>query len=210
MLVPGGFGVRGTEGKIAAIQWARENDVPFFGICLGMQLAVVEYARNVLGLEDAVSREFDKSAEHAVIELMDDQHQVTQMGGTMRLGAYDCKLTDGSLARRLYGKELISERHRHRFEVNPAYHPQLDGELKITGWSPDGILAEIVESPSHRWFLGCQFHPEFKSKPLAPHPLFAGFVRAAAKLAKERGRPGLGSPEAESPETPVSLTPAEA
>ena len=190
VLVPGGFGVRGTEGKIAAIRWAREQDVPFFGICLGMQLAVVEYCRNVLGLVGAMSREFDPDPTHPVIELMDEQRHVVDKGGTMRKGAYPCALEEGSLARRVYGVPEISERHRHRYEVNPAYHDRLQGDLRITGWSPDGVLAEIVEHGAHRWFLGCQFHPEFKSRPLAPHPLFASFVKACVARRAELAEPG--------------------
>jgi CTP synthase len=178
VLVPGGFGVRGSEGKIAAIRWARETKVPFFGICLGMQLAVVEYCRNVLGLHGANSREFDSDPSHAVVELMDEQRKVTAVGGTMRLGAYPCRLDKGSIVRKIYGSDAIDERHRHRYEVNPAYHDQLKGELSITGWSPDGILAEMVEHKDHPWFVGCQFHPEFKSRPLDPHPLFASFIKA--------------------------------
>jgi CTP synthase len=179
VLVPGGFGARGTEGKIAAIRYARERGIPFFGICLGMQLAVVEYCRNVLGLKGVMSREFDSEPAHPVVELMNEQRQVTDKGGTMRLGAFPCLLTEGSKVQRIYGKAEISERHRHRYEVNPAYHGQLDGELRITGWSPDGVLAEMVELREHPWFIACQFHPEFKSRPLAPHPLFASFVKAA-------------------------------
>ncbi|MCB9680406.1 MAG: CTP synthase [Alphaproteobacteria bacterium] len=178
VLVPGGFGVRGTEGKIAAIRWARETGTPFFGICLGLQMAVVEYCRNVLGLRGAMSREFDPDPAHPVIEMMNEQREVTQLGGTMRLGTYPCVLDDGSLARRIYGGEQIDERHRHRYEVNPAYHEHLRDGLVISGWSPDRKLAEIVELRDHPWFLGCQFHPEFKSRPLEPHPLFASFVKA--------------------------------
>jgi CTP synthase len=178
VLVPGGFGSRGTEGKIAAIRYARTQKVPFFGICLGMQLAVVEYCRDALGLKGAMSREFDPDPAHPVVELMNAQREVTQLGGTMRLGAFPCRIEDGSLARRIYGDAEISERHRHRYEVNPAYHAHLTNDLFISGWSPDGVLAEIVEHRDHPWFLGCQFHPEFKSRPLAPHPLFASFVKA--------------------------------
>lgn len=179
ILVPGGFGARGTEGKILAIGYARENGLPFFGICLGMQLAVVEYSRNVLGLAGANSREFDPDAKHTVIELMDEQHQVTQVGGTMRLGTYPCNLAEGSVARRIYGSKSIDERHRHRYEVNPAYHDQLNGAgLRISGLSPDGHLAEMVELADHPHFVACQFHPEFKSRPLEPHPLFSSFAKA--------------------------------
>jgi CTP synthase len=180
VLVPGGFGERGTEGKIAAIHYARTKGVPFFGICLGMQLAVVEYARNVLGLAGAMSREFDDDPAHPLIELMDEQRHVVDKGGTMRLGTFPCVLEEGTVARRVYGATEIDERHRHRYEVNPAYHEQLRaGGLTISGMSPDGVLAEVVELADHPWFLGCQFHPEFKSRPLEPHPLFASFVKAA-------------------------------
>ncbi|TNE84364.1 MAG: CTP synthase [Deltaproteobacteria bacterium] len=189
VLVPGGFGVRGTEGKIAAIRYARENKVPFFGICLGLQMAVVEYARHVLGLDGANSREFDPQPKHAVIELMDEQRQVTQKGGTMRLGSYPCDLGADTLAHAIYGGDHIDERHRHRFEVNPAFHKALiDGGLKISGWSPDRVLAEIVELDDHPWFLACQFHPEFKSRPLAPHPLFASYVKAVAEAKRAKSR----------------------
>jgi len=187
VLVPGGFGVRGTEGKIAAIRYAREQGLPFFGICLGLQLAVVEYARNVLGLKGAMSREFDADPAEPVIELMDEQRKVSDKGGTMRLGAFPCELAEGSLAHRVYGKTSISERHRHRYEVNPKYHEALVAAgMRISGTSPDGLLAEMVEVPTHPWFLACQFHPEFKSRPLAPHPLFAGYVRAVLDARRQR------------------------
>ncbi len=182
VLVPGGFGERGVEGKISAIRWARENGVPFFGICLGMQLAVIEYARNVLGVADAHSREFSANTDSLFIELMDDQHNVVGKGGTMRLGAWPCVLRPGSLAAKVYGAEEISERHRHRYEVNPARFEALEaGGLLITGRSPDGKLAEMVELPEHPYFLACQFHPEFKSRPLQPHPMFVAFARAALR-----------------------------
>ena len=202
VLIPGGFGERGTEGKIAAIRWAREGQVPFFGICLGLQLTVVEFARDVIGLSGAMSREFEKDPKHPVIELLETQRGVEAKGGTMRLGAYPCELVDGTLARRIYGVAQISERHRHRYEVNPAYHEQiLAGGLTISGWSPDHRLAEIVELAGHPWFLACQFHPEFKSRPLDPHPLFASFVRAtlARRRAHEqadRARPAEPASEA--------------
>jgi CTP synthase len=183
--VPGGFGSRGTEGKIAAIRHARTHNLPFFGICLGMQLAVVEYCRNALGLKGAMSREFDPDPTHAVVEMMNDQREITQKGGTMRLGAFPCALEPSSLVRRIYGADEISERHRHRYEVNPAYHEHLQGDLAITGWSPDHRLAEMVEHRTHRYFVGCQFHPEFKSKPLAPHPLFASFIKACLGFKSE-------------------------
>jgi len=189
VLVPGGFGERGTEGKIAAIRWARENRVPFFGICLGMQLAIVEYARNVAGLQGAMSREFDPDPKHPVIELMNEQRHVVDKGGTMRLGAYPCELAEDSLARRIYGADTIEERHRHRFEVNPAYHAQLQEQgLSISGWSPDRVLAEVAEISGHPWFLGCQYHPEFKSRPLDPHPLFTSFIKAAAEHRRKHSR----------------------
>jgi CTP synthase len=188
VLVPGGFGDRGSEGKIEAVRYARENAVPFFGICLGLQVAVIEFARNVLGLVRASSREFDPGAEHLVIELMDEQQQVVDKGGTMRLGAYPCTLGEGSLAHRVYASNEISERHRHRYEVNPAYHQALQtGGMRLSGMSPNGKLVEMVELPEHPYFLCCQFHPEFKSKPLAPHPLFSAFVRAALAVRTQRG-----------------------
>jgi CTP synthase len=182
VLVPGGFGVRGSEGKIAAVRWAREQKVPFFGICLGLQMAVVEYARDVLGLAHANSLEFDERSPHPVVTLMESQVQVKDKGGTMRLGAYKCVLKSGSLAQALYGSEEISERHRHRYEVNNQYRGRLqEGGMVFSGLNPDLNLVEMIELPreAHPYFIGCQFHPEFKSKPFAPHPLFAGFVRAA-------------------------------
>ena len=180
ILVPGGFGERGSEGKIAAVRYAREHGVPYLGICLGMQMAVVEFARNVLGLKDANSREFDQSAEHAVIDLMEEQKEITMKGGTMRLGSYPCRIEEGSLAFSVYGSTEINERHRHRYEVNNSYREQLAAAgLRATGTSPDGLLCEIVELKDHPWFFGCQFHPEYKSKPNAPHPVFTAFVRAA-------------------------------
>ncbi|MBI5500230.1 MAG: CTP synthase [Deltaproteobacteria bacterium] len=180
VLVPGGFGQRGTEGKIAAIRWAREKRIPFFGICLGMQMAVVEFARHVCGLEKANSSEFDEKAPHKVIDLMESQKSVTAKGGTMRLGAWPCKLVADSRVRQMYGEAEISERHRHRYEVNNAYREKLvEKGLVLSGVSPDGTLVEMVEIADHPWFVGCQFHPEFKSKPMAPHPLFARFVGAA-------------------------------
>jgi CTP synthase len=189
IMVPGGFGDRGIEGKIAAVRYARTHSVPFFGICLGMQVAVIEFARSVIGLEQANSREFDASAEHTVIELMDEQQNVTNLGGTMRLGAYPCVLEEGSLAARLYGKGQISERHRHRYEVNPEYHTVLrDHGLRLSGLSPSGRLVEVVELPQHPHFVGCQFHPEFKSGPLRPHPLFSAFVKAGLDHRKRRDR----------------------
>jgi CTP synthase len=187
ILVPGGFGHRGTEGKIRAARYAREENVPYFGICLGMQLAVVEFARSVAALERANSSEFDEKTPHPVIDLLPEQRDVTDMGGTMRLGAYPCVLEDGTEARRLYGSTEISERHRHRYEFNPDYKDILQEKgLRISGNSPDGRLVEMIEHPDHPWFVGCQFHPEFKSRPWSPHPLFAGFI--AASLAHRRSR----------------------
>ena len=190
ILVPGGFGERGSQGKIAAIQWARERQVPFLGICLGMQMAVVEFARNVLGLVGANSQEFDQDANHPVIHLMEEQKEVTMKGGTMRLGAYPCRIDEGSLAHSIYGSTEIAERHRHRYEVNNAYRDKLaNAGLRPTGTSPDGLLCEIIELKGHPWFFGCQFHPEYKSKPNQPHPVFVAFVRAAleARSRKEAG-----------------------
>ncbi|MFV8753314.1 CTP synthase [Nannocystaceae bacterium ST9] len=189
VLVPGGFGERGSAGKIEAIRWARENKMPFFGICLGMQLAVIEYARDVAGISDAQSGEFDSEAASQLIALMPSQAQVTRKGGTMRLGAYDCDLVANTLARRIYGVARISERHRHRYEVNNAFRERLTAAgLVLCGLSPDGSLVEMVELPSsaHPYFIGCQFHPEFKSRPTAPHPLFTAFIGAAIEQHKRR------------------------
>jgi CTP synthase len=180
LLVPGGFGIRGIEGKIRAITWAREAAVPFFGICLGMQCAVIEYARNVGALGKANSTEFDDASPHPVIHLMEAQKGVVDKGATMRLGAYDCHLAPGSRSEKAYGKRLISERHRHRYEFNNAYREQLhEAGLTATGTNPELDLVEVVEIPKHPWFVGVQFHPEYKSQPLKPHPLFTGFIRAA-------------------------------
>jgi CTP synthase len=187
ILVPGGFGDRGLEGKIRAIRFARERRVPFFGICLGMQMAVVEYARHVCGLEGANTVEADPKAVHPVIHLMPGQRGIQEKGATMRLGAYPCVLKDGSLAARVYGKSRISERHRHRFEVNNEYREKLEGlGLSLSGVSPDGLLVEMVELPNHPYFIGCQFHPEFKSRPHTPHPLFTELVRAGHEYAQVR------------------------
>ena len=182
ILVPGGFGQRAFEGKIEAARYARENDIPFLGICLGLQAAVCEFARNVAGLTGATSAEFDENADHTVIDLMPEQEDVEEKGGTMRLGAYPCKLDKDSLAYEVYGEEVIYERHRHRYEVNNAYRDTLvNAGLRISGLSPDGRLTEMVEIPGHPWFLASQGHPEFKSRPTKPHPLFKGFVGAALK-----------------------------
>jgi CTP synthase len=188
LLVPMGFGQRGTEGKIAAVRYAREEGIPFFGICFGMQMAVIEFARNVCGLRNANSSEVDPNTPHPVIALMDQQKGVAQKGGTMRLGAYPCVLQDGSLAARLYGKKRISERHRHRYEFNNAYREACAAKgLVFSGLSPDGDLVEIIELRSHPWFIGVQFHPEFKSRPFDCHPLFKGFIRAALQRRLEYG-----------------------
>jgi CTP synthase len=180
ILVPGGFGERGSEGKIAAIRFAREQRVPFFGICLGMQLAVVEHARHCADLDGAASAEFSPDTEHPVITLMEEQKQKADLGGTMRLGAYDCALAPDTKARAAYGANAIEERHRHRFEFNDAYREQLEATgLVIAGIHPPSGLVEMVERADHPWFVGCQFHPEFKSRPGEPHPLFREFVAAA-------------------------------
>ena len=191
ILVPGGFGSRGVDGKIAAIKYARENKVPFLGICLGMQCTVIEYARDVLGWKDANSTEFDERTKHPVIDLMEEQRGITQKGGTMRLGAYPCVLEKGSLAAKLYGpalkagdKDVVFERHRHRYEFacdSAGKDALAAAGLKVSGVSPDGKLAEIVELPGHPFFIACQFHPEFKSRPTKPHPLFTGLVAASMK-----------------------------
>jgi CTP synthase len=193
ILVPMGFGPRGTEGKIAAVRYAREHQVPFLGICFGMQMACIEFARNVCGLSGANSTEVDPDTPHPIIDLMTAQKGLTQKGGTMRLGAYPCVLAEGSLAQRIYGKKRIFERHRHRYEFNNEYRGLLEKKgLVFSGISPDGMLVEMIELPEHPWFLACQFHPEFKSRPLDPHPIFRGFVRAAiAHQAAVRETPSL-------------------
>ncbi|MGC8719145.1 MAG: CTP synthase [Thermodesulforhabdaceae bacterium] len=200
ILVPGGFGKRGTEGKIKAIKYAREHKIPYFGICLGMQLAVVEFARNVVGLQDAHSQEFNSHTPHPVVYLMREwfdyksqqrirRDEMSNMGGTMRLGAYPCVLEEGSLAMEAYGVKEIWERHRHRFEFNNEYRDILEKHgMKFTGLSPDRNLVEIIELRDHPWFLGCQFHPEFKSRPLEAHPLFRAFIGKALELAEREGK----------------------
>ena len=196
ILVPGGFGVRGIEGKVQAVRFAREQDIPFLGLCLGLQCAVIEFARSQLHLPDANSSEFDPTTAHPVIDLMESQQSVDEMGGTMRLGLYPAALEDGSLARRLYGKELIYERHRHRFEVNNRYRADLEqAGMRLSGLAPDDSLVEIIELPGHPFFIASQFHPEFKSRPDRSHPLFAGFVGAAA----ERRRAATGQVPVEAP-----------
>jgi CTP synthase len=182
VLVPGGFGDRGIEGKIEATRWARENKVPFFGICLGMQCAVVEYARNVANLKGANSSEIDPNTKFPVIDLMPDQKGIDKMGGTMRLGKYECKIADDTNSLNAYGESVISERHRHRYEFNNDFREKLVSKgLIIAGTSPDNRLVEIVELKNHPWFVGVQFHPEFKSRPNRPHPLFREFIKAAMK-----------------------------
>jgi CTP synthase len=189
ILVPGGFGDRGTEGKIASIGYARQNKIPFFGICLGMQLAVVEFARNVAKLAGANSAEFDKDTKYPVVDLMNDQKNTRNKGGTMRLGAFPCTLQAGTVAAEAYGTTDVSERHRHRYEVSNEHREQLaKAGLVLSGLSPDKRLVEMVELTDHPYFVGCQFHPEFKSRPAAPHPLFARFVRAALERQTQRIR----------------------
>lgn len=185
VVVPGGFGVRGIEGKLNVIKYARTNNLPFLGLCLGMQCAVIEYARNVVGLKGANSKEFDENAQYPVIDLMLEQKNVQAYGGTMRLGAYDCIVKKGTKAHKAYKADLISERHRHRYEVNNEFIKQLtDAGLVFSGMSPDGMLAEMVELPKLDWFVASQFHPEFKSRPEHPHPLFKGLIDAAVKRVK--------------------------
>jgi CTP synthase len=187
ILVPGGFGKRGVEGMIAAIRYAREEKVPYFGICLGMQTMVIEYARNVCGLDKAHSTEFDPATPNRVIYKLRELKGVDELGGTMRLGAYPCRLAEGSFARAAYRAEEISERHRHRYEFNREFEPILTSHgLKLTGITPDGVYVEICEIANHPWYLGCQFHPEFKSKPLEPHPLFSAFIGASWKYREQK------------------------
>ncbi len=192
LLVPGGFGERGVEGMVEAVRWARENGLPFLGICLGLQTAIIEFARNMCKLSEANSSEFEAECENPVIALMESQRDVADLGGTMRLGAYPCKLAAGSRAAQIYGADEVSERHRHRYEVNNSYREVLrEYGMHCSGVSPDGSLVEVIELPAHPWFVGCQFHPELKSRPMRPHPLFAGFVKAArtSKLARAAETP---------------------
>ncbi len=187
LLVPGGFGDRGIQGKILAIQYAREKQVPFFGICLGMQLACIEFARNVCGIPAASSREFDPKAPEPVIDLMEEQKKLINKGATTRLGAYACAIEKDTLAQRIYQDRNISERHRHRYEFNNLYRDRLaDHGMVFSGLSPDGVLVEIIELPSHPHFIACQFHPEFKSRPMAPHPLFTHFIKASLRNAQRQ------------------------
>ena len=187
ILVPGGFGKRGIEGMLNGIRYAREKKVPYFGICLGMQTACIEFARNVCGLDEANSSEFDQATPHRIIYKLRELTGIDELGGTMRLGAWTCKLEPNSQAAKAYGATEISERHRHRYEFNREYEAVLTGGgLRITGATPDGTYVEIVEIPDHPYFLGCQFHPEFKSKPLEPHPLFSAFVKASYENGRKR------------------------
>ncbi len=180
VVVPGGFGNRGVDGKVAAIRWAREQRVPFLGLCLGMQTAVIEWARNQAGLTDASSAELDPDTQHAVIHLLPEQQDVVDLGGTMRLGVYPCRIAEGSMAARLYGDQVVYERHRHRYEFNNAYRNLfLESGYRISGSSPDGRLVELIELPGHPFFTACQYHPEFLSRPGRPHPLFRGLIEAA-------------------------------
>ncbi|HTV58209.1 MAG TPA: CTP synthase [Verrucomicrobiae bacterium] len=221
ILVPGGFGKRGIQGMVYAITYAREKKIPFFGVCLGMQCATIEYARRAAGITDADSTEFDANTPHRVIYKLRELLGVDEMGGTMRLGAWPCKLEAGSFAHKAYGVLEISERHRHRYEFNCEYQETLTrAGFRITGRTPDGVYVEIIEVPDHPWFLGCQFHPEFKSKPLAPHPLFAAFIRAshdhrrarlgAAELASKSRASAPAAATASAPPAPASASaPAE-
>ncbi|HTB93575.1 MAG TPA: gamma-glutamyl-gamma-aminobutyrate hydrolase family protein, partial [Candidatus Sulfotelmatobacter sp.] len=209
LLVPGGFGKRGIEGMLIAIRYAREHKVPYFGICLGMQTACVEFARNVVGLADANSSEFDPATPHRVIYKLRELRGVEELGGTMRLGAWTCKIEPGTLAHQIYGKLEISERHRHRYEFNRDYEKTLTSAgLQITGRTPDENYVEIIEAPEHPWFLGCQFHPEFKSKPLEPHPLFGAFIGAALAHKLQKSRPtSAATSEAQSPAPTLRAAP---
>jgi CTP synthase len=210
ILVPGGFGKRGIQGMVYTIQFAREQRIPFFGICLGMQCATIEYARSAAGLKQADSTEFDPQTPHRVIYKLRELLGVEEMGGTMRLGAWPCKLEPGSFAYKAYGTPEISERHRHRYEFNREYEKTLlAAGLRISGRTPDENYVEIVEVPDHPWFLGCQFHPEFKSKPLEPHPLFAAFVGAALdhKLQKSRPAPNITAAETQPPAPALRAAP---
>ena len=196
ILIPGGFGGRGIEGKIRAARVARERGVPFLGICLGMQVAVFEFARHCADMPGANSTEFDPETEWPVVDLLPEQKEVADLGGTMRLGADPVKVHDGTRARELYGEAVIYERHRHRYEVSNDYREQLEkAGLVLSGLSPDKRLVEMVELPGHRYFVACQFHPEFKSKPNKPHPLFTWFVRAGLELHRERARGVTAAPE---------------
>ena len=189
LVVPGGFGIRGIEGKLNVIRYARENNIPFLGLCLGMQCAVIEYARNVVGLKDANSMEFNENTPYPVIDLMTEQKNVEGYGGTMRLGQFECHIQKGTKAEQAYGTNVIFERHRHRYEVNNEYRTQIaEKGLVFSGLSPDGMLCEMVELPQNDWFVACQFHPEFKSRPEKPHPLFAGLINAVLKQKESKSK----------------------
>ena len=189
LVVPGGFGIRGIEGKLNVIRYARENNIPFLGLCLGMQCAVIEYARNVVGLKDANSMEFNENTQYPVIDLMTEQKNVEGYGGTMRLGQFECHIQKGTKAEQAYGTNVIFERHRHRYEVNNEYRTQIaEKGLVFSGLSPDGMLCEMVELPQNDWFVACQFHPEFKSRPEKPHPLFAGLINAVLKQKESKSK----------------------
>ncbi|MGE5092390.1 MAG: CTP synthase [Bacillota bacterium] len=198
LLIPGGFGERGVDGMIEAIRWARENGLPFFGICLGLQVAIIEFARNVCALPDTNSTEFEPECATPVISLMQSQRDISNLGGTMRLGAYTARLRPGSKVAQAYGTQEISERHRHRWEVSNAYRDVLaEFGLRLSGQSPDGGLVEVIELPDHPWFIGCQFHPELKSRPTRPHPLFAAFIAAAVRRHEARRAPAAAPELAE-------------
>jgi len=195
LLIPGGFGVRGVEGMLNAIGSARRSGLPFFGICLGLQTAIIEFTRSVCGLRNAHSMEWDADTEHPVICLMDAQRQITDRGGSMRLGSFTARLQPGSRAAEVYGALEISERHRHRYEVNNAYRDALnDAGMRVSATSPDGNLVEMIELPEHPWFLATQFHPELKSRPNHPHPLFASFIAAAVRRRAEGAPEGAEEP----------------
>jgi CTP synthase len=193
VVVPGGFGNRGVDGKVAAIRWAREQRVPFLGLCLGMQCAVIEWARNQAGLTGATSAELDSDTPHPVIHLLPEQQDVVDLGGTMRLGVYPCRLAPGTMGHRLYGDEVVYERHRHRYEFNNAYRNLfLESGYEISGTSPDGRLVELIELKDHPFFTACQYHPEFLSRPGRPHPLFRGLVEAAQQRLPGSPREAIG------------------
>jgi CTP synthase len=200
ILVPGGFGDRGTEGKIAAAKFARENKVPYYGLCLGLQIAVIEFARNVLKLEGANSTEFDSRPAHPVINMMEEQKKIIDKGATMRLGSYECALTPGTLAHKAYGADSVRERHRHRYEVNNAYVSQMQrGGMIVSGVNPRRNLVEVIELKNHPWFLGTQAHPEFQSKPNRAHPLFAAFIAAALSQKRKGARPSSPAKKVKKP-----------
>jgi CTP synthase len=205
LLVPGGFGVRGVEGMVDAIKAAREGNTPFFGICLGMQVAIIEFARNICGLDDSNSSEFAPECANPVVSLMESQQHVQDMGGTMRLGAYPCRLRPGSKAADIYGVPEISERHRHRYEVSNQFRELFQEKgMRLSGLSPDASLVEMIELPDHPHFVACQFHPELKSRPTRPHPLFAAFVAAAVTAKRKREEQGSAAPV---PAVPASAVP---